>query len=195
MGSKIWLLFAILALSSWGTYGVCIHSGVTAMNPLGADPNARYKAFLFVGVAYFIAAVLAPLLVLVMNGADWNFPAKGVWLSLLAGGVGALGAFFVLLAMGSVSRSPWMIPVIMCVVFAGAPIVNAIVALLLHPPSGGWGTIKPQFWIGILIAASGAAMVTYYKPGPTPTKTEEPAAAEAQRAPAEDEPTYEQAGS
>ena len=196
--SMTWLLFAILAFSSWGTYGVCIHSGVTAMNPTGADPNARYKAYLFVGVAYFFAAVLAPILVMLLNGSSWNFPTRGMWLSLLAGCVGALGAFFVLLAMGSVGRRTWMIPVIMAVVFAGAPIVNALVALALHPPAGGWTSIRPQFWIGIVVAALGATMVTYYKPGPSPRKQESPTettAAATESPSAEPEETYGRAGS
>ena len=36
-----------------------------------ADPTARYKAFFFVGIAYFLTAVLAPAAVLVMKGASW----------------------------------------------------------------------------------------------------------------------------
>jgi hypothetical protein len=161
-----WLFLAALAFSTWGAYGVTMHAGVSALNPAGADPNARYKAFLFVGVAYFITAVCAPLIVLWLNGASWSYPAKGVWLSLLAGVLGALGAFFVLTAMGSVRTRPWMIPVIMSVVFAGAPIVNAIIALVMHPPESGLGSIRWQFWAGILIAALGATLVTLYKPPP-----------------------------
>ena len=194
--SMTWLLFAILAFSSWGTYGVALHSGVTAMNPTGADPNARYKAYIFVGTAYFFAAILAPIIVMLINGATWSFPSKGIGFSLLAGFIGAMGAFFVLSAMGSVGRRTWMIPVIMSVVFAGAPIINALVALALHPPAGGWTAIKPQFWIGILVAALGATMVTYYKPGPSPKKNEQPtAAAAADPEPAGSEQTYERAGS
>jgi hypothetical protein len=56
----------------------------------------------------------------------------------------------------------------MSIVFAGAPVVNAIVALALHPPEGGWGTIKPQFYLGIVLAALGGFMVTYFKPGVPP---------------------------
>ena len=52
----------------------------------------REVAFLFVGIAYFITAVLAPLLMLVARDASWSFPAKGLWWSLIAGIAGAIGA-------------------------------------------------------------------------------------------------------
>ncbi len=158
MGSK-WLIFALLTVASWGVYGVFLHKGQVGM----ADPeNGRYKAFLLVGVAYFIVAILGPLAVLLANGSNWKMPAGGIWWSLIAGGVGAIGAFCVLLAFGA-KGSP---AAVMSIVFGGAPIVNALVALSLHPPAGGWGTIRPQFFLGILLAAIGGVLVTVYKPGP-----------------------------
>ncbi|MBL9128073.1 MAG: hypothetical protein JNL97_10520, partial [Verrucomicrobiales bacterium] len=49
-----WLLCALLTVASWGVYGVFLHTGQIGM----ADPvHGRYKAFLFVGIAYFITAV------------------------------------------------------------------------------------------------------------------------------------------
>ena len=96
--SLAWLFFALLTVASWGVYGVFLHTGQVAMN----DPvHGRYKAFLCVGVAYFITAVLAPLAMLLLKGASWNFTAGGVGWSLVAGIVGAMGAFGVLLAFGA----------------------------------------------------------------------------------------------
>ena len=95
-----WLGWAMLTVVSWGVYGVFLHTGAMGM----ADPaNGRIKAFLFVGVAYFLTAVLAPLAILALNGASWDFPAKGLWWSLIAGIVGAIGALGVLLAV-----DPWL---------------------------------------------------------------------------------------
>ena len=54
----------------------------------------------------------------------------------------------------------------MSLIFAGAPIINAGVALATHPPAGGYGTIKWQFYAGILAAAIGGCLVTLYKPAP-----------------------------
>ena len=117
-----------------------------------------------VGIAYFVTAVLAPLLLLWMKGADWSFTASGSWWSLLAGIVGAIGAFAVLLAFGAGGRPP----VVMTIVFAGAPIVNAVVGLVKDPPKGGWGSIAWPFYLGIVLAIVGAALVTMYKPAPAP---------------------------
>jgi len=161
-----WLMFSLLTVASWGVYGAFLHQGQLGM----ADPvNGRYKAFLLVGVAYFITAVLAPLAVLVKNGAVvqfWNYPPKGLWWSLIAGIVGAIGAFGVLLAFGAKGTPA----VVMSIVFAGAPVVNAVYVLALHPPAGGWGSIKFPFYLGILLAALGGCLVTYYKPNPPAAK-------------------------
>jgi len=152
-----WLAFALLTVLTWGVYGIFLHTGQTSM----ADPvNGRYKAFLFVGLAYFLTAVIAPLVVLVTHGASWSFPPSGMFWSLLAGIVGAIGAFGVLLAFGA-KGSP---SVVMSIVFAGAPVVNAVVALLIHPPAGGFSSLRWQFVAGILLAALGGCLVTLYKP-------------------------------
>jgi len=152
-----WLIFALMTVASWGVYGVFLHTGQMAM----ADPvNGRYKAFLFVGIAYFLTAVLAPLAILLMNGASWQMPMKGMTWSLVAGIVGAMGAFCVLLAFGAKGAPP----VVMAIVFAGAPIVNAVVSLAMHPPAGGLSTIRWQFVAGLLLAALGGCLVTLYRP-------------------------------
>lgn len=158
-----WLTFALMTVAFWGMYGVFLHNGQTAM---GDPANGRYKAFLFVGIAYFITAVLAPLLLLKMGGASWSFPMKGMVWSLVAGIVGAAGAFCVLLAFGA-KGSP---AVVMSIVFAGAPIVNAGISLATHPPAGGFGSIRWPFILGIAMAAVGGCLVTLYKPGPVPVK-------------------------
>lgn len=156
-----WLAFALLTVVSWGVYGVFLHTGQMGMQ----DPvNGRYKAFLFVGFAYFLVAIIAPFLLLVLSGANWHYPVKGMAWSLIAGTVGAIGAFGVLLAFGAKGVPS----VVMSIVFAGAPIVNAFTSLLQHPPAGGWGNIRWQFWLGIVLAAVGGAMVTRYKPLPAP---------------------------
>ncbi len=124
--------------------------------------NGLFKAFLFVGLAYFLTAVLAPLAMLATRKADWTFPAAGMGWSLVAGIVGAIGAFCVLLAFGS-GGTPG---VVMSIVFAGAPIVNAVVAIYLNPPEGGLSAIRWPFYLGIVMAAAGGCLVTYFKPPP-----------------------------
>ena len=46
------------------------------------------------------------------------------------------------------------------------PVVNAVFALLYHPPPQGWQPIQPQFYLGIILAAAGGLLVTLYKPLP-----------------------------
>jgi len=164
-----WLGFALLTVATWGVYGVLLHKGQMAM---GDPVNGRYKAFLFVGIAYFLVAVLAPAAMLLAKGASWKFPLDGAGWSLIAGIAGAIGAFGVLLAFGA-KGSP---AVVMAIVFAGAPIVNAIVALLSHPPAGGWLAIRWPFFLGILLAAAGGCLVTLFRPMPGPAKPVAPTA-------------------
>lgn len=170
-GSLGWLAFALLTVVTWGLYGLFLHTGQLAM----ADPvNGRYKAFLMVGVAYFLTAVLAPAALLAVRGAAWTFPARGLIWSLVAGLVGATGAFGVLLAFGA-GGSP---AVVMAIVFGGAPVVNAVVALLMHPPAGGWRSVSPLFYLGIVLVALGGTLVTRFKPAPAAMPPRPPAPAE-----------------
>ena len=160
-----WLLFAFLTVVSWGVYGAFLHTGVTSMG--GDVVLARYKAFLFVGLAYFLTAVLAPLFLLMTKGAAFSgYSPKGMAWSLVAGIVGAIGAFGVLLAFANGGKPG----VVMSIVFAGAPVVNALYALVVHPPADGWSSIRPQFYLGIVLAALGGCLVTFYKPAPAPAK-------------------------
>ena len=167
-----WLIFALMTVACWGLYGIFLHAGQVGMR----DPHlGRYKAFLFVGIAYFITAVLAPLVVLLINKeTDWSMPGKGMWLSLFAGILGAAGAFCVLLAMasGAAKGGPGAAPLIaisvMSIIFCGAPLVNAIVSICMERPEGGLAAVPWQFLCGILMAALGGFMVVKFKPAGSP---------------------------
>ena len=173
-GSNLWLIFALMTVASWGLYGIFLHMGQMGMK----DPvNGRYKAFLMVGVAYVLVAVLAPAAMMIINGSDWKMPFDGWTRSLIAGGVGAIGAFCVLLAFGAKGQPA----VVMSIIFAGAPVVNAVVGLTLHPPKGGFSGISWQFYAGILLAACGGMLVMLYKPAPAaaaPPAAVEPASSQ-----------------
>ena len=153
-----WLVFSLLTVGCWGLYGAFLHSGQQGMH----DPvNGRYKAFLCVGVAYFLTAVLAPLAMLWLEGATWSFSPGGVAWSVLAGIVGAVGAFGVLLAFGAKGTPA----VVMSIVFAGAPVLNAIYSMALHPPAGGWQKLPWPFVLGIVLAAIGGCLVSALQAG------------------------------
>ena len=152
-----WLIFALMTVVSWGLYGVFLHKGQVLM----ADPIlGRYKAFFFVGIAYLLTAVVGSGIMLMASGAEWAFPVGGMFWSVFAGLVGAIGAFCVLLAFGAQGTPA----VVMSIVFAGAPIMNAIVAIALHPPAGGFSALRWPFMLGIVLAAVGGCLVSLYKP-------------------------------
>ena len=156
--SSSYLLFVLLTIATWGLYGIFLHKGQVDFD----DPaNGRYKAFLFVGVAYFLVAVLAPLAMLLITKSDWKMTSSGMGWSLIAGTVGAIGAFGVLLAFSAGGKPA----VVMSLIFAGAPLVNAAVAITL---AGQWGQIRPMFVVGIVLAAVGGYLVVTQKPKPAP---------------------------
>jgi hypothetical protein len=78
-----------------------------------------------------------------------------------------VGAFGILLAFGAKGVPQ----VVMSLVFAGAPVVNAVVATWMHPPKDGLAGVPWQFYAGILLAALGGCMVSLYRPAPAPAAT------------------------
>lgn len=150
----MWLLFVAMTILCWGSYVPLIHAG---QNAIGGSARGLW-AFTLVGVAYFLVAVLAPLGLLALNGDLSSVPpVSRMWLGLLAGALGAVGALGVILALRS-GGTPITVPPM---VFAGAPIVATCIGMLLHRPSG---TPDVRFFLGILLAAAGAALVLRYKP-------------------------------
>jgi hypothetical protein len=55
----------------------------------------------------------------------------------------------------------------MPIVFAGAPVVNTITAMLIHPPEGGLKSIPMPFIAGCILAVGGAFLVAKYAPSNT----------------------------
>ena len=160
-----WFAWALLTVICWGTYGVCMHTG--SMN-MESKAHGRMMAFLYVGLAYFLTAVIAPLIILKLKGGPvdfWNYPGAGWKWSLGAGILGAIGALGVLLAFGASPNPPVYVPIVMSIIFAGAPIVNAVVNTTKQEL---WSYVQPQFILGIVLAAIGGYLVTKNPPKPPP---------------------------
>ncbi len=176
------LSYSLGTVLCWGGYSVLLHMG--AQNMGKEDPTgARMKAFLFVGIAYVLVAVVAPLVVLKSRGTIMNLPTAGWALSLVAGIAGAVGAFFLLMALSSGTNpaESKLLPLIVpAIVFAGAPIVNTIISTTKE---GNWGHVNWKFVAGVILAMVGTAMVMRFKPAPpgapTPAKLGEAKAAAA----------------
>ena len=151
---KLWLLFVALTILCWGAYVPAIHAGQKAVG----GKSAALWAFTLVGVAYFLVAVLAPLGLLAARGEIGAIPpVDKMGVGLFAGALGAVGAFGVILALTN-GGTPLTVPPL---VFAGAPIVATFIGMALHRPAN---PPHPMFYIGILLAAAGAAIVLRFKP-------------------------------
>ena len=153
------LLSVTLALFSWGAYGPVLHRGQGAMG------GSRLRPLICIGGAYFLIAVIVPLLLLAPLGetGSWDF-AGGIW-SLGAGSLGALGALGTILAFACGGKPFTVMPV----VFGCAPVINTLATLALaHTPTSA---VSPFFLAGMLIVAIGAAIVLLFGPrGHAPAK-------------------------
>lgn len=137
--------------------------------PMGAEtPHAGLKAFLFVCIAYALIGIVAAV-VLKARGSNWSFSSTGISWSLVAGVAGALGALTLVLALGAASPiyKGAAAAAVMPIVFAGAPVVNTITAMIIHPPEGGMKAIPMPFILGCVLAVSGAFLVAKFAPSNT----------------------------
>ena len=146
-----WLVFVAGAVLSWGTYGVLLHQGQVRLGPL--------RALLCVGIAYFLIGVMVPVAVLgyQSNLGARGFTTSGTTVATIAGALGALGAVCIIYAFRAGGLPLYVMPL----VFGGAPLVNVLTSMVLHPPKA---SPSPMLFVGFLLAAIGAGMVLYYRP-------------------------------
>ncbi len=167
-----WTTYALMTVFFWGVYGVLLHMGrgfMPGVTPPGPEAaNAGLKAFLLVCVAYGIIGVIA-FGVLKARGSDMLFGSAGIQWSLIAGIAGAAGAFTLVLALGAAGSiyKAAAAGAVMPIVFAGAPIVNAITATLKTDGLAGLKSFPPMFLLGIVLAAGGGYLVAAYAPSNT----------------------------
>jgi galactitol-specific phosphotransferase system IIC component len=146
----VWVVFVAGAVLSWGAYGALLHMGQTQLgNPL--------KALLCVGVAYFGIGVIIPVMALSAQGSLSNFNTNGLITATIAGALGAAGAACIIWAFRAGGLPVYVMPL----VFGGAPIVNVLVSMVIHPPKAA---INPMLYLGFALASAGAAMVLYFRP-------------------------------
>jgi uncharacterized membrane protein len=172
MSFETWMAFVVGAVLSWGVYVPVLHEGQSTMG--GGSPSAgAVRAFLCVGIAYFVTAVVIPLIALQFNvagGETLDFKTKtgelnsrALVFSTLGGIAGAAGALCIIFSIKNGGKPLYVAPL----VFAGAPIVNAIVSILWHPPEEGARSEYLPGWImfgaGLVLAAIGAGLVLYSK--------------------------------
>lgn len=145
-----WVVFVAGAVLSWGLYGASLHRGQVAL-------GSPLKALLCVGIAYMLIAVFVPAGALVSQNELRGFNATGAATATLAGALGALGAVCIIYAFRAGASPLYVMPL----VFGGAPLVNVLATMVIHPPKS---TPNPLLYVGFLMAAAGAGMVLYYRP-------------------------------
>jgi len=154
-----WVIFVAGAVLSWGAYGALLYLGQTQLgNPL--------KALLCVGVAYFLIGVLLPVGVLGSQGQLSGFGTAGLINATIAGALGAAGAACIIWAFKTGGLPIYVMPL----VFGGAPIVNVVVGMMIHPPKAA---LNPMLFVGFLLASNGqiyqVALDGYVTSGEPPT--------------------------
>ncbi len=177
------LLFVAIAALSWGIYVPVVHEATTKL-------GSNLRAFLMVGVAYFLVAVLVPSVFIFLLGQDPTAkdPSKLNWMpvnmmwGIAAGTAGAIGALCVIFAVRD--AGPVGPLIVAPLVFAGAPIINTIASMTIFAHGKKMAAPGGLFYLGLILAASGMAMVWVNKPKPVASASA-PAAAPA---PASSEP-------
>jgi hypothetical protein len=153
------LVTVCIALTAlcWGAYGPVLHKGQAAM------AGSRMRPFICVGVAYFLVAVVVPLLLMQTQtepAGVWT-PTGAVW-SLAGGAAGAIGALGIIMAFNYGGKPVYVMPL----VFGGAPVVNTFTTVLTALAAGKPLTTSPLFFVALLTVTVGAVTVLVFAPRP-----------------------------
>jgi branched-subunit amino acid transport protein len=165
-----WTVLAFIAGAalSWGVYVPMVHEATSRL-------GSNLRAFLMVGVAYFLVAVLVPSIFIFLlkndptakNPATLNWATPSLMWGLLAGISGAAGALCVIFATKDAvsTLGPAVGPLIVApLVFAGAPIINTIASITIFAHGKKFEAPSASFYLGLFVAATGMALVMVNKP-------------------------------
>ena len=150
------LAFVFLTMFCWGIYGPVLHEGQVYLGAPGQP--SLFRAFIGVGVAYFLIAVLFPLL-RIRHEKQGNWSPLGMAWSFSAGAIGAIGALGIIFAFKFGGSPVFVMPL----VFGCAPVINTVVTMMIGK------TIRQAsmaFYLGVLVVAIGGAGVMFFKPQP-----------------------------
>ncbi len=173
MSNIPWWVYVIVAGLAWGTYVPIIFYGGTELSTQPGTIGGRLASILCVGVAYFVLAVVIPVVLMSLrDDAQPEWRTNGLVFSALAGIAGAIGAICVIFASKAavdtalaegIDPSTFRV-FIAPLIFALAPVINTVLSLLWHPQKGdpwhfdfavpGW-----KLPVGILLVAFGTFLV------------------------------------
>lgn len=149
MSNIPWWGYVILAGLSWGVYVPLIFFGGTELTTRPGTIGGRLASILCVGIAYFVMAVVIPLILMgVRDDAKPEWKTTGLIFSGLAGVAGAVGAICVIFASKAAvdaaiaegattpaDKAAYRI-YIAPLIFSLAPAVNTLLSLVWHPKPG-----------------------------------------------------------
>lgn len=150
-----------ITATTWGIYGPILHWGQGEMG------SGRLRTFICVGIAYFLVAIVIPVLLMVLfkweSDEKYFFTFSGTMWSLIGGALGAIGALGIIMAS---TYSPYKANtplIVMPLVFGLAPVVNTLFQMTVNKT---WDQINPFFAAGLILAAVGASTVLIFAPKP-----------------------------
>jgi hypothetical protein len=165
--------FAVCTALFWGTYGPLLQKGHHFMG------SGRLRPFICVGIAYLLVAIVGPIVVMYVTGMEkerglfHGWTMSGIAWSIVAGAVGALGAFTLIMAInyGGPPSTIYVMPI----VFGCAPVVSTFTSMYMNKT---YNQISPFFAAGLILVAAGAItiLVTAPRPKPVPSHGAKPAA-------------------
>lgn len=185
-----WWGYVVGAGLAWGTYVPLVFFGGTELTTRPGTIGGRLASILCVGVAYFVLAVIVPIVLMsTRDDAKPEWRTTGLVFSALAGVAGAVGAICVIFAskaavdqarLDGINPAAYRI-YIAPLIFSLAPLINTILSLVWHPNKDsawvfhldlpGW-----KLPVGILLVAAGTFLVLFSKeeaetgkPKPAPT--------------------------
>jgi glucose uptake protein GlcU len=144
--------FAIgLTALCWGSYGPVLHQGQMKMQ------GSRLRPLLCVGLAYFLIAVIAPLLMMPAFPEPGGWKPLGTIWSLVGGALGALGSLGIILAFNAGGKPIYVMPL----VFGCAPIINTLVTIIEEET---WDQVPALFFGSLVLVIIGAVTVLIFAP-------------------------------
>jgi hypothetical protein len=119
--------------------------------------GSALRPFICVGLAYFLIAVIAPAVLLKINGEAGHWSTSGIIWSLAAGTAGAVGALGIILALAFRGSPLYVMPL----VFGGAPVVNTFLTMYW---ARSFKQVNPIFIAGLILVIVGAVTVLVFRP-------------------------------
>jgi hypothetical protein len=162
---KFMLVMASVATTAlcWGIYGPVLHWGQAGMG------GARLRPFMGVGIAYFLIAIVVPIVLVYVlqqeSEEKYHWTWSGTFWSLAGGAAGAIGALGIIMAFNFGGRPDYVMPL----VFGVAPVVNTLFTMYFNQTWKYLGGLQgSMYFAGLILVAVGAVVVLTFAPKGAP---------------------------